>query len=534
MSIAGNVDLLAARVAQEFNAVRSEIGSGGGGPTGFLDLTSITSVTDMNAAIAAAPEGTWIWWGAVEKEVDDTLVIPGGRALIGLGGRQELSVIRASAAFPAGRPLIASAGYMNNGTVADGRIKVVGMHLDLNNKVDSHGLVVYNFWSHFEDIQVANANGPNAHAFHVTDRSINGTNTSTNSHSENTFVRLRVMTATNGAHGFWAESWNNLSNMDGHLTDSFFSAVNGRAIYIERAAGWTVENNHTYGTGQDAIRLNDCYATKVIGNYIEDFGQADGSGLNYHGIHLVSVLRGRASIVMGNTVSTQQPDSPLANRFACYQIAAGAGQDNAYVVMTSNSAIFATSTVPTVKKSVGYRFGNTADVAPAQLIVEYDNNQLDLRDWWSATTQVAGTRVQFVQGITTAHAGDPGGYPSLDANARVLVENMPLALSGTLATAGATGTVTLDPTLNGNNRDLTMTGDCTLAEPAAGVNGQVLQVTAVASGADRTVTFDAALERLTGINASYTVPSGKKLRAALRYSSVGTGGWVVEAVGVTQ
>lgn len=103
------------------------------------------------------------------------------------------------------------------------------------------------------------------------------------------------------------------------------------------------------------------------------------------------------------------------------------------------------------------------------------------------------------------------------------------------------GSVTVDQTANINidasARDaisLDMEANATLNVPTNGVDFKVIQVVAYANGDDRTLTFHANYERLDGIDQSYVIPEGKKLRASIRCSTVGSTTWIVEAVGVTQ
>src|SRR5690606_2278853 len=78
--------------------------------------------------------------------------------------------------------------------------------------------------------------------------------------------------------------------------------------------------------------------------------------------------------------------------------------------------------------------------------------------------------------------------------------------------------------------DLTMNGDVTLSVPTNGFNGKTIQVTALANGDDRTLTFNTSFKRLDGIDESYVIPEGQYLRAAIRRTG---STWIVEAVGVT-
>jgi hypothetical protein len=77
----------------------------------------------------------------------------------------------------------------------------------------------------------------------------------------------------------------------------------------------------------------------------------------------------------------------------------------------------------------------------------------------------------------------------------------------------------------GNNRIMTATGSVTLNEPANGQDGQLLRLTVIASGAQRVVTFNAALKRPSSIVQTLTIASGQRGHIGLSYES--TYGWTV-------
>jgi hypothetical protein len=90
---------------------------------------------------------------------------------------------------------------------------------------------------------------------------------------------------------------------------------------------------------------------------------------------------------------------------------------------------------------------------------------------------------------------------------------MPYAASATLnATAG-------------NNLLMTATGNVLLNEPSLGVDGQWLHLRVVASGAQRVVTFGAALKRPTSIASTLTVPASQRGVIGLYYEAAY--GWTV-------
>jgi hypothetical protein len=109
---------------------------------------------------------------------------------------------------------------------------------------------------------------------------------------------------------------------------------------------------------------------------------------------------------------------------------------------------------------------------------------------------------------------------------------LPRVLSLRRTHSATTGNITIDASLSGNNREVTATGNITFLAPTGGIFAQVLQVEVLASGGSRTITIDSGIQRLTGVTATYTVPSGKLLRLALRYSALANA-WVAESAAVT-
>lgn len=112
--------------------------------------------------------------------------------------------------------------------------------------------------------------------------------------------------------------------------------------------------------------------------------------------------------------------------------------------------------------------------------------------------------------------------------------DLPRVLSGVRAASVGTATYNLDASsAGGNNVDITATGNPTIAAPTNGASGQVIQFAVLGSGGSRTVTIHSAIGRLTGVEASYVVPSTKVLRLAIRYSNL-TSTWIAESASVHQ
>ena len=97
------------------------------------------------------------------------------------------------------------------------------------------------------------------------------------------------------------------------------------------------------------------------------------------------------------------------------------------------------------------------------------------------------------------------------------------------------GTISIDANTFGNTIQSTLTGDATLNVPTNGGDDQILQLVALASGAQRVLTLHASFGRLTSITTTLTIPSGKVARVALRRTDItGSAKWLVESVGVEQ
>ncbi|MDP9144356.1 MAG: hypothetical protein M3N43_06620 [Actinomycetota bacterium] len=115
---------------------------------------------------------------------------------------------------------------------------------------------------------------------------------------------------------------------------------------------------------------------------------------------------------------------------------------------------------------------------------------------------------------------------TLSAARLPLVQDPPVALtyaSGLTPDAAA-----------GNVRECTLTGDATLNPPTNPAAAQRIQLSFVASGAQRVLTFASGIRRFTDLAGSYNVPQDQMLRCTLEYSTLLTApAWVLIAVGVT-
>lgn len=472
---------------------------------GWVDCSAMTTVTEINAAAAAAPAGSTIWLGPRPASsplvVDATLIVQERQRWLGAGGRNGLTVLEAAAGLGSGLPMMASIGWYNNAPDADEGIWIEGIKFDLNAKTGRHGLVVYNFWSSFTDLHFVDGDGSASHALHVTDRARDTTTISSNSHSENRFWALRFDNTTGGAAQFYAESNNNISNQDGHLTDSFFAGADGPCVFIGRAAGWTVENNHLYGVGTNGIDLLNCYATKCIGNYVKDFGTNNVAAAFYSGISM-TMLSGKPSICANNSVTLDEPTTALYTRAVCISVRAGSAQTDARVAVVGNAVSIE---VDDLLASEAFRIGEAGDTGRT-LYFSFVGNLLNDRD-------------NFVSQIFRSNGSTRQ------------MKDAP----GVRAYTGVTGTHTLDNECE-MIQNFTVTGNVEIDPPASNVHardGEPFQLCFLASGGTRTITFDATMRTSTGVTRGpHSVASGEVLRAAVEWSSLVTD-YIITAVTVS-
>jgi hypothetical protein len=117
------------------------------------------------------------------------------------------------------------------------------------------------------------------------------------------------------------------------MEDCIVAGAGARGINLNVSAGWVIQGNHIYGTVTDAIKADGCYATRVIGNYIDGFGS--GSSTDISGI-LMNILDGRGSSCIGNHVG-YEGGSATGPYIGISVI--GAGSDTAVCVVTGNTVI---------------------------------------------------------------------------------------------------------------------------------------------------------------------------------------------------
>lgn len=264
---------------------------------GALGDNATDDTAALQAALTAAAGKAFIWPAGVYL-VSASLLYPGNTKIIGAGCDDGGTVIRVKPGTALTTPVLCSTDWYNNAATSGNPVEISDIQIDGNSATsgaNAHGFTAMNFWSSFDRIAINNVTGA---GFVLSANSRNGT------HISNTCVEpklTRIQVRTCGSHGiFITDSGTPLNSCtDGWMEDCIVTNAGARGINLEVSAGWILQGNHVYGTVKDAIKADGCYATRVIGNYIDGFGS--GSSTNIAGI-LMNILDGRGSSCIGNHI----------------------------------------------------------------------------------------------------------------------------------------------------------------------------------------------------------------------------------------
>lgn len=268
----------------------------------------LDGTTDDTAAIQAAlnacPEG-----GAV--------VHPGGTAIISAplvmkdrtcfrGEHFTGATIKLKNNSPAVRCLVTTEAWTSGQTFVGLYVKVQNLYLDGNiaNNAGSttDGIVTMNWKTSVEHVEVWNCGGNGIRLTNV--NSAGGMLSNTN--NENRIERCTV--TGNRNHGIFIEDTGNALT-DGFLIDNVSYGNWEDQIHINNAAGWLIAGNHTYNgssIGKNGLFLDKCFATRIVGNYIDGFGAATDTGTYYGMWAQVSGGTSRGTAISGNTITSNE------------------------------------------------------------------------------------------------------------------------------------------------------------------------------------------------------------------------------------
>ena len=204
------------------------------------------------------------------------------------------------------KALVATSTWVDNSANTNSGITIKHLNFDgnrANNTATPAGSAVIQFraWdSTLEDFEIWDAPRDGVR---ISSASSNGTNISGS--SVNSTVRGFAIYDSGEVPINVVDSGNSLTDwslMDGWVAGSGtgFDAVN-----LDNAAGWDIENLHVYGASRGAIDANRCFGTRIVGNYIEDFGYQGTANSAYSGIYC-RAQGDASSIIANNTVNLFQ------------------------------------------------------------------------------------------------------------------------------------------------------------------------------------------------------------------------------------
>jgi len=369
-------------------------------------------------AIDASPDGSTLLFSPGTYHINQPIIFLSSREYIGSGAalgdgtliQQADSANITNSAGLSG--LMVAHSWAVDSKTCDGPTVIRNLAFDGNKSNNSGssacGVVVCNFWTYVIDCHIYDTPG---HGILITDTTQNGTNVVTNSCSENRVLRCKIISA--GGDGIHQVSANHFSNQDGFCVDNLIDLPGGSGLWFGWGSGWVFRRNHITPSQEHGIYLENCFASMLVENEIEPFGNAAASGAQYAGIY-VKQLQGRGTLISGNYIGCNEPAGPAAFNYLWVNVAAA--EADAQVIAADNFIRCERGGVPS---AAGTAMTFTTD----------ERSTLHLRQHGNAIDRVRnysnfGTRV-------LTYASDIYGYE------HVVIGGAPTAFSGPAAGTGA-------------------------------------------------------------------------------------------------
>lgn len=235
-------------------------------PSGYIESGSTADVsTEMQTGLLAAASGMYIL--PVGTIYCGGLIVPTATSIVGVS--QRTSILKLPAAK--NTYILASAGWVNNTTVADQGGNFERFRLDGNRTVQSSNCDVWvlkTFQARVENVAVWSGY---RYGILLTASNSDGSLGAANNMANNIFDKISVTDCA--SEGFYGQDHSS-KLADGEIKNSNIygnGLVTGTwNIRIERAAGWQFTNNQCYRPGDSGnVYLQLCAGTRVIGNHID-------------------------------------------------------------------------------------------------------------------------------------------------------------------------------------------------------------------------------------------------------------------------
>jgi len=220
--------------------------------------------------------------------------------------------------------LLASKGYATGYTSVDLGPYIRDCTFDGNrtNQTASSSLIVMRTYrSHFFNVQVKNADG---HGLLFTPLSATGT-AITNGMAENRVEYSNIQ--SNSGSGIYAEDGGSNQMADMWINNNAIHANSNYNLYVERAAGFHVDNNQMYSSPTGNILMKSFARADLIGNNLDVTDSAGSNVELYIGAHGQAAISGNHFIDNSSSKAASTTQLVLYKNGASYLAVSIAGND---------------------------------------------------------------------------------------------------------------------------------------------------------------------------------------------------------------
>lgn len=220
----------------------------------------------IQSAIDASTAGDEILFPAGTCLISSELVLKPDRTYRGY--HQLKSIIKQKDNSNITYAMIVSEKWDDNGSTIDDPLTIRDLFIDgnkTNNTGTADGIRLMNYRTLLDHVYVSDVDG---YGIRFTDKNKAGTNISGTA-VENRINRCTIIRA--GIDGIYVEG-NTSALTDGYCTENVVGNPVQHGIYINKAAGWIISNNHVYGPEKHGIIAAKGGNTIIEGNSIQDWG----------------------------------------------------------------------------------------------------------------------------------------------------------------------------------------------------------------------------------------------------------------------
>jgi streptogramin lyase len=302
--------------------------------------------TDDTAAIqacinASSPGSTILFPYAASGiyAISSHIVYTNGRQYVGAGDGQSytIAIVQASGALiGAGSTdgLFVPYCWNNNTGFADSGVYFYNLCFNGNFANNSTSvadcLIIQNYAATVDLCQFENSCG---YGVHQTDVMKNGSNIA------GTAGQARITRnyfATINADAYHQTCTAGNAGLDGFFTDNFIGgAVAG--VWFDQSAGWLINGNHMWGIAGNGIQAAKCFATRILDNYIEEYGNAANNAAPYYGYFVgiqATVTEYPGCIIRGNHIGCNEGGTAI--EYTGINVTNVTGQIPVYAVVCDN------------------------------------------------------------------------------------------------------------------------------------------------------------------------------------------------------